>query len=291
MTKGEQHFKDNILEGAFAEFYAADHTVMCNYPLRLGNAKKGSSSPTIAAKSTYILDSNIAEDDIDNERVVTRGMDIEADIVVPNDSLGNPTETTEEILDMFDLLDEYGYQPEVIIPLQHDNETTHREHYEIIRERLDETGRDIRNHRLAVGGVKDSGFSEQLQATISVREHVGEEMDIHGFGFGANWNWLVAIRRCPWLIDSFDNSSSVQQTNNGSLLRPDMETITYKMPRGTNSTVLYSMLREFQYYLVSYLISPGVRESDAPTEFREGDNCNPELADEVLASHTRRWGT
>jgi len=288
MSKGVEHYKSRIIAESFAKFYASDNTAMLDYPLRLGNAKKGSSSPTIAEKSDYILDSGIGNENVGNREVFERGKEIDADKLVPADVLNSPGETTERVVELFEMLNgDDGYSAEVIVPLQCGEGVSHADHYESLRGELSDIGVDITNHRLAVGGIKDWDFPEQLRALALVREHVGLDIDIHGFGMGADWNWLVAIRKCPWLVDSFDNSTNVKMSNNGSILNPQLERIDYRLPRGKNSTCLYSMIRESIYYMVSYLITPFVRDTDAPEKFRIDDD---ELIESIhVLSNHREW--
>lgn len=282
MTRGMDWYLERIRDDAYARFYAADHTAMMPYPFRLGRAgKDGSdgpqheSSPTIAKRSDhYILDSAIGDEDVGNQDVLDRAanLDYEPDILVAADKLQDPEVTTERVMEMLRLIDEHpDYHPEVIIPLQFDEETSHSEHYDSLADRLDAAGFDISDHILGVGGIKDEPVPVQVNACIEVREHVGLDPQIHAFGLGCSWDWMVTIQTCPWLIDSFDNSSVVQAVNNGRIFDSEFSRMGFKLPRGKNSTVLSAMMRELHLHLVNYLMGPHVRDSDRPESFRESE--------------------
>ena len=282
MTRGMSWYQERIRDDAYVRFYAADHTAMMPYPFRLGRAgKDGSdgpqheSSPTIAKRSDhYILDSAIGDEDVGNQDVLDRAeyLDYAPDILVAADKLNDPEVTTERVLEMFRLIEEHpDYDPTLIIPLQFDDSTTHVEHYERLSDRVAEAGFIIEDHIIGVGGIKDSSVPVQVEACIEVREHVGLDVQIHAFGLGASWDWMVTIQTCPWLIDSFDNSSVVQSVNNGRIFDSEFTRMGYTLPRGKNSTVLSAMLRELHLHLVNYLMGPHVRDSDRPESFQESD--------------------
>lgn len=197
MTRGMSWYQETIRDDAYARFYAADHTAMMPYPFRLGRAgKDGSdgpqheSSPTIAKRSEhYILDSAIGDEDVGNQDVLDRAeyLDFAPDILVAADKIHDPEVTTERVLDMFRLIEEHpDYDPELIIPLQFDDSTTHVEHYERLADRVAEAGFSIEDHIIGVGGIKDSPVPVQVEACIEVREHVGLDAQIHAFGLGCS---------------------------------------------------------------------------------------------------------
>lgn len=269
MTRGIEHYFERIREAAYVTVYAADNTAMLPYPYRLGRPGKDESSPSIASKAeSYILDSGIGEDSWTNEDVIDRGREIGADVVVPTDVLGDPEATTPHVLDMIELLDGVdGYNPDVAIPVQSDSDTTHLEHYQTLSDRLNSRGFDVTDCMVALGGLNDAPFIEQLEAVNSVREAAGIEQHIHALGFGASRDWCVAIHRRPDLLDSFDVSTFVQSVVNGTMHDTDFQRVTLQQPRGECSTALSATLRRHQLHQLNHLLGPLVRESDRPTEF------------------------
>ena len=276
MTKGKAHYMQAVLDDSPVELFAPNHTVMVDYPYRLGNPGQGCSSPTLAGKSTYILDSRITDPDIGNVDVLERAEEIDCDYVVPADVMADREKTSEAIREFFQLLPDYDIGgAEVIIPIQHDGDVggmgdsydkDHVKHYQEVKNILEEFNRDIKDHKVAIGGVVKWDNPEQLQVSIMMREHTGIHQDLHGLGVGFDWDWTCIIRTLPWLFDSIDNSRSGQQIRNGKILSPELEVMTYKNPRGKNSTFLNALLQEHSLYMAVYLMTSYVRDTDAPTD-------------------------
>jgi len=275
VTKGKDHYKREIVEACPVDLYAPLHTVMNDYPHRLGNPGRGCSSPTLAAKSDYILDSRITDPEITNRDVLSRAEDLDADYIVPADTLTDRAATTGAVSQFMEMLPEYDTDAEVIIPLQHDSEEVdmgtdydrdHIEHYQNLAEVLEDHGRDIEEHKVAIGGVVHWSNTHQLEVAVDLREYCGTTQDIHGLGIGFDWHWMTVIRKVPWLFNSIDNSRSGNQIRNGKILTPEMDVMTYKNPRGKNSTVLSAMLTEHSLYMANYLMTEYCKPEDAPND-------------------------
>jgi len=270
MTKGKSYYKEQIVENSYVDFYSASNTVMMDYPLRLGNPKKGSHAPGTAERAdTFILDSGIGHEEIGNEDVIRVANKLEPDCIVAADVFGDPEATTERIAEMVTLLQSEDIDSNLIVPLQYDETTSHSDHYEEISTLLSRMGEDISDHWIAAGGIKEETTHEQLQKVANLRLHVGDEAHIHGFGLGRRYNWIVIMREVPWLLDSVDDSTGTQTAVNGKLVNMDCEQIPYQLPRGKNSTVLKALSQELMEYLYPYLLGPDIAPSDAPTELRD----------------------
>lgn len=266
MTKGIDHYFQTIRDEAYVDVYAADNTAMLTYPYRLGRPDPDESSPTVANNSeSFILDSGIGDDTHTNETVLERAEYLDADMVVPKDVFGDPEATTPQVLEMLNLVEELdGYDPTVMIPVQHTDGVTHADHYRVIEDVLSEQGYDIRDYPVALGGLNKSGIVEQVDAVTSVREVAGDEQHIHGLGFGASRNWVVIIQQNPDLLDSLDISTYVQSVTNGTIHDIEFNRLDFPSPRGKASTSLSATLRDHQLHMLNYLMSPLVRDTDRP---------------------------
>lgn len=291
MTAGKDHYKQNIYENVHTRFFVATNAAMMEYPWMVGRYDE--SSPTLASKAEeYILDSAIGDESVGNEDVLDRADDIGTDIVVCADVMHDTTQTTDRIAEMLKLVEQRDTDYEVLIPLQFDPEMglSHIDHYEAVADRLDSLGEGIDDYRLYVGGlIKGVTPANQIRRCIELREHVGTEPYLHGLGVGATRSWVVTMRACPWLLDSFDNSSIVQNLiYSGKLWTPHADWFDgMDLPRGTNSTVLAVQFVEASLDLFNYMIGTDIRAEDAVTEF---ENPNSELAQRVSA-HQRWYGT
>lgn len=261
MSKGQDYYREQIIEASPVEVYAATNTAMMEYPYTLGRPNE--KSPTLAEQSEkYIMDSGIGDDSFSTSDVITAADDVGADYVVAKDVLGQPSETTDGIIDM---LCENPSQ-DVIIPLQSSQSMTHYDHYCELKDTLLDYGFSITDYRVAIGGIKDLSVEEQILRVLEFQWKAGL-VDAHAFGCGIHSDWVVALRRCPKLLTSIDSSSVRAYVNNGSAFDGMMNTRTHEMPRGRNSTVLTTMLRETMLYTYNYLLTDYVRETDVPTEF------------------------
>jgi hypothetical protein len=64
-------------------------------------------------------------------------------------------------------------------------------------------------HWLGIGGLKTGGDRERLGASRELRDAVGDDVWVHGFGWGVR-GLAPAIREEPGLLDSLDYSSPMQ---------------------------------------------------------------------------------
>lgn len=274
MTKGQDHYLQNILEDAWVRVFASTNTAMMTYPYLLGHPDE--SSPTLSDMcETYIMDSKIGDSSVTNEDVIRRSKYLDADVVTPADVMHDPETTTERVVDLFSrLADEENYDPEVLIPLQpnHDCGNNHVDHYYSLRDELRDHGINVKDHRLSVGGIKEWSGTKQLDAVIGVRKAAGEDQFLHALGLGTSHDWISVLRQYPWLLDSLDMTSVMQDVvNAGKLLTPSGNRVDYRTPRGTNSTVLMTMLREYVLYMMSYVLGPHPNPEDVPTEIVDED--------------------
>lgn len=268
MTKGKAHYKQNIIDDAWVTVVTSTNTAMMEYPYVLGHPKE--CSPTLASMAdTYIMDSKIGDESVQNEDVIRRAKDIDADVVTPADVLHDPKTTTERILDLFIQLDDLSYNPEILIPLQPNPDigAIHTDHYHAVNDVLSDHGFEIHDHRLSVGGIKDWEATRQLKTIVSVRNTAGHEQFLHGLGFGASHDWISVLRQYPSLVDSIDMTSVIRDVvQSGKLFTPQADRVNYRLPRGKNSTVLSVMYRESVLYMISYLLGPHPRDEDVPSE-------------------------
>lgn len=265
MTKGQDYYRGNIIERSPVTVYSSTSTAMLEYPYILG--RPSMKSPTLSDQAShYIMDSDIGNDDVTNTDVYEAALSVDADVVVPSDVIGDTSASTSSIVEMVEMVDDDDMN--VILPLQSDDRLTRREHYNELKMRLYERGYNIDEHIVGVGGVRDVPVQEQIETCFNIRRAVGEDTEIHAFGCGVHHEWVVALRRYPNLVDSVDTTTVFRTVNNQSVFDSRMETHRHDMPRGANSTVLSTMLRETLLYMFNYLVGPDVRDADAPGLFR-----------------------
>lgn len=274
--------RQEIYEACYIDFYVATQKLMLDYPYLLATPYE--TSPAIVDKfDRHIMDSHIGNGEITTEEVLDRAIYLDATNIVPIDVIGEPEQTIENTVECFVEAEARGYDGDILVPLQCDDNYTYVQNYQHVRDRLRDRGFSIDGRRLGVGGVMRLPYVEQFRRVAKVREHVGDAHRIHGFGFGVNTQWVKIIRRCPWLLDSIDSSGPVREVINGKMFDMNFRSIDFEIPRGRHSTAL--MMHGVQYILMilNHMMSPLPRDGEINDQFDD-----PELAIAV-ARHEQRY--
>lgn len=149
----------------------------------------------------YIIDSSFKDESITNEDVLDCALDLKAEAAVLADVYQDKDATVEAILEGLDLYDDHPYDGDVMVPLQPPHDECYVE--------LAGQGIDI----FAIGGVKDAGDDAKIEAARAVRDRAGDDVTLHGLGFGVTDNLVEAVHEQPELLDSVDYSTPVQTAN------------------------------------------------------------------------------
>lgn len=93
----------------------------------------------------------------------------------------------EKILKGFEVVDDHTFDGELLIPLQ----APYVECYQEIGEPTDAM--------IGIGGLKASTDRNRIVAAKELREYVGSEVWLHGFGWGATDAFVVEVEgdECP----------------------------------------------------------------------------------------------
>jgi len=200
-----------LIEAAYVDLYlsanvgstTADRGSRAYYPHRLEPVHEIPESATSYPRCyRYIVDSSFNNPEYDNKDVFNAAERVGADSVILADELHDIDGTIEAVLEGLDLYKDHEYDGDVMIPLQ----PPHDECFN----RLKAHGIDT-NQTFAIGGLKDASDQRKIKATESLREAAGEEVALHGLGFGVTEEIARAIRETPSLLDSLDYSTPVQQ--------------------------------------------------------------------------------
>lgn len=176
------------------------------WPYRMNNPKEIGGT-YVNNSDVFILDSGINHDDITNEDVFKKALAFDPDYVFPADLVGDPDTTTERVLDFLNEMDDAGVTADPIIPLQPTQVggADHHKHYP-----------DLEAHGdyFAVGGVKDAPAATKRRAVENVRRVAGDDVRLHGLGFGVAYFQEPRVLR-KVMLDSLDSSGPIQQADNG----------------------------------------------------------------------------
>lgn len=149
---------------------------------------------------TFIVDSAFQREDLGNEDALDAAHDLNADMAVLEDVYQDYDGTVDAVARGLELADDHEFTGDVIVPLQAP---------------YDECYLELEGERhYAIGGLKDATASERLEAARSVRAVAGDDVWLHGLGWGATDEMAKTIREDPHLIDSIDASTPYSDAQN-----------------------------------------------------------------------------
>lgn len=167
------------------------------WPWRMAPASEIHQSYREAAITSLILDSAPTNDAVTNRTVLETAVEYNADKIVLEDQYGEMDATIQSVLQGLELADRHQFDGDIIIPLQ-------PPHVECYRE-LEGQG-----NAFAIGGVKDAPASEKVAIAREIREVAGDDVYLHGLGFGVTETLADAIQDTPQLLDSIDATTPIQ---------------------------------------------------------------------------------
>jgi hypothetical protein len=214
-------------------------------------------SPTVTdTAEKNIIDSAIGED-YGNSDVVAAADDHDHDAVVPADVIGDNDETISQILELA-----IASNSKLVVPVQ---KSANGEWYTSACETInviEDHGLEDRVFSYAVGGVKDSSFTEQTAAVFDVREAIGPDSDLHLFGAGCSSQWALFLRANRDVLDSIDMSTPMRAPISGRYVIFNMSQIQTEMPRGTHSSFIKARMAESICTNINYILSDGPNEEE-----------------------------
>jgi len=149
----------------------------------------------------YIIDSDPLDDSVTTVDVLNTAVTYEAEVASLQDVYQDKDATVDALLDGLAIADSHEFDGQLLLPLQ-------KPYVECWHELGEPT-----EHMLGIGGLKDARPFERLKAAKELRQAVGRNVWIHGFGWGVT-GLEDAIRDNPSLIDSIDYSTPIQNAMN-----------------------------------------------------------------------------
>jgi len=150
----------------------------------------------------YIIDSDPLDDSVTTTDVLDCAVQYDAEVASLQDVYQDKDATADSLLEGLAIADDHDFDGGLLLPLQ----KPYVECWEEIGEPT--------THLLGIGGLKDARVEERLKAVRSLRNAVGSNVWIHGFGWGVA-GLEDAIRNDPSLLDSVDYSTPVQDAMTG----------------------------------------------------------------------------
>lgn len=153
------------------------------------------------ACENYVIDSAPQRDDITNADALDTGHALDAEVVSLADVYQDMRGTVASLLDGLSVADGHPFDGTLLLPLQ----SPYVECWKELGEPTD--------CWLGIGGLKGESDATRVRAARHLRDAVGDEAHIHGFGWGPSDHLGAVIREQPELLDSLDYSTPVRHTS------------------------------------------------------------------------------
>ena len=149
----------------------------------------------------YIIDSDPLDDSVTTTDVLDSAHKLNAEVASLQDVYHDKNATVDSLLRGLEIADDHAFDGDLLLPLQQ----PYVDCYE-------ELGRPS-THLIGLGGLKDAPNRERIKAARQLRNHVGPDVWLHGFGWGPTGQLARAIRNDGTLLDSLDYSTPVQSVD------------------------------------------------------------------------------
>jgi len=192
----DEYFR-RLVDGAHIDVYlSAVDGARLYWPWRMQPPKDASDNYRNACER-YIIDSDPEDDSVTNTDVLDCAHRLDAEVASLQDIYQDKDGTVDTLLEGMAVADDHDFDGDLLLPLQ-------KPYVKCWKELGEPT-----NHLLGIGGLKDGRPIERLKAARELRQAVGDDIWIHGFGWGVN-GIADAIRDNPTLLDSIDYSTPMQ---------------------------------------------------------------------------------
>jgi len=168
------------------------------WPWRMQPTHKASSTYRNACEQ-YVVDSAPMREDITTKDTLDVAHRVDAEVASLADVYQNKDATVDSLLHGLEMADEHPFDGTLLLPLQ-----------DPFVDCWHEIGAPTDDVWLGVGGLKDASDAARIQASERLREAVGDDAHLHGFGWGPSGDLATSIRNHPRLLDSLDYSTPIQ---------------------------------------------------------------------------------
>jgi len=158
----------------------------------------------VDACEKYLVDSSFNREDITNQDALDKAAEFRAYGVLLEDVYLDVDATINRLLEGRELVDSHPFGGEVYHPLQQPYERCWKEIGE--------------PEKVALGGLKDATSAEKVRAAKRFRELVGDDVVVHGLGWGPSDKLARAVVDQPELVDSIDASTPIYRARHMDIL-------------------------------------------------------------------------
>jgi hypothetical protein len=193
-----EEYLRRLVDSAYVDLYlSANDGARIYWPCRMQPPKEASDTYRNACER-YVIDSDPLDDAVTTRDVLDCANRLDAEVASLADVYQDKSATVDSLLDGLATADDHAFDGRLLLPLQ-------RPYVECWREIGEPAG-----HWIGIGGLKDGSDTARIHAATALRDAVGPNAHVHGFGWGVSDDLASAIRDRPGLLDSLDYSSPVQ---------------------------------------------------------------------------------
>lgn len=198
-----QEYLRRLIDGAHVDLHLSGNDgARIYWPWRMNPPRLANSSYRNACEQ-YVIDSDPLDDSVTAEDVLDTAHRLDAEVASLQDVYQDKDATVDSLLRGMEVADDHPFDGTLLLPLQ----APYAECWRELGEPTDAW--------LGIGGLKDGRPRERLDATHTLRDAVGPDAWIHGFGWGVD-GIASEIRSEPGLLDSLDYSTPVQNASHDS---------------------------------------------------------------------------
>jgi len=161
------------------------------------------------ACETYVIDSDPQKEAVDTKAVLDTAFRLDAEVASLADVYQDKDATVDKLLHGLEVYDDHPFGGELILPLQ-----------DPFIEAWQDVGEPTK-HWVGIGGLKEASTAKRVDAARNLRQAVGSDVQLHGFGWGVKGHLAQVIRAEPELLNSVDYSTPAQ--NNITGIEPGKE--------------------------------------------------------------------
>lgn len=191
---GQTERIEDILEKCPLDIYlCGTDRGMTPWPYRMRRLDKTTQN-LVRNFERFIVDSAVQNPELTSKDALDKAVEVGAGRVVLEDVMRDMEKTVELVLNGLEVADSHRFDGEVIVPLQPPYEACYRE----LEGQAD---------TYALGGMSNDPGLTRLEYARNVREIAGQEINLHGLGWGVEDTLISAVREDPDLLDSIDMST------------------------------------------------------------------------------------
>jgi len=208
----DEYFR-RLVDDAYIDLYLAGNDgARIYWPWRMARENGSLGDRHRNACEHYWVDSSIFNSDYQNKEALDDAFRYDAEAVLLADTMGDYDDTVTSIHDGLGLVDGHPFNGTIIIPLQAPYDECYREF-------------EGESTHYAIGGLNWGSDRRRIEAARTVRDIGGDDIHLHGLGWGIGDQLAGEIHANPDLLDSVDYSTPTQ-SNTDALPGKERSSVT-----------------------------------------------------------------